>query len=51
MLFVLEALVQSADAFPPLKSAASGLLFFARYADVSARIKPIAYDVLAQRPI
>ena len=35
LLFALEAIVQSSDAFPPLKSAASGLFFFATYADVS----------------
>lgn len=37
LLLALEAIVQSADAFPPLKSAASGLLFFATCADVSIR--------------
>ena len=36
LLLVLEGIVQSSDAFPPLKSAASGLLFFATSADVSA---------------
>lgn len=35
LLFVLEAIAQSSDAFPPLKSAANGLLFFATCADVS----------------
>ena len=35
LLFALEAIVQSSDAFPPLKSAASGLFFFATYVDVS----------------
>ena len=34
LLLVLEGIVQSSDAFPPLKSAASGLLFFASSADV-----------------
>ena len=37
-LLVLAGIVQSSDAFPPLKSAASGLLFFATCADVSIRI-------------
>ena len=35
LLLVLEGIVESSDAFPPLKSAASGLLFFATSADVS----------------
>ena len=35
LLLVLEGIVQASDAFPPLKSAASGLLFFATCADVS----------------
>ena len=35
LLLLLEGIVQSSDAFPPLKSAASGLLFFASSADVS----------------
>ena len=35
LLLVLESIVQSSDAFPPLKSAASGLLFLASSADVS----------------
>lgn len=34
ILFALEAITQASDAFPPLKSAASGLLFFAMNADV-----------------
>lgn len=34
LLLALEAIVRSSDAFPPLKSAASSLLFFATYADV-----------------
>ena len=37
LVFILEGIVQSSDAFPPLKSAASGLLFFAASADVRAR--------------
>ena len=36
LLLLLDGIVQSSDAFPPLKSAASGLLFFATSADVSA---------------
>lgn len=35
LLFTLECIVQASDVFPPLKSAASGLLFFATSADVS----------------
>ena len=35
LLLLLEGIVQSSDVFPPLKSAASGLLFFATCADVS----------------
>ena len=38
LLLVLEGIVQSSDAFPPLKSAASGLLFFATCADVSRQL-------------
>ena len=37
LLLVLEGIMQSSDAFPPLKSVASGLLFFATSADVSRR--------------
>ena len=37
LLLLLEGIVQSSDAFPPLKSAASGLQFFATCADVSIR--------------
>ena len=37
LLLILEGIVQSSDAFPPLKSAASGLLFLATCADVSAQ--------------
>ena len=37
LLLLLEGIVQSSDAFPPLKSAASGLLFLATCADVSIR--------------
>lgn len=35
LLFGLEALSESADAFGPLKSVVGGLLFFAKQADVS----------------
>ena len=35
LLLALEGIVQASDAFPPLKSAASGLLFLATCADVS----------------
>lgn len=38
LLLALEGIVQSADAFPPLKSAASGLLFIATCADVSTHM-------------
>ena len=37
LLLLLEGIVQSSDAFPPLKSTASGLLFLATCADVSAQ--------------
>ena len=40
LLLILEGIVQSSDAFPPLKSAASGLLFFATCADVSIQAYP-----------
>ena len=40
LLLVLEGIVQSSDAFPPLKSAASGLLFFVTCADVSFQAYP-----------
>ncbi|KZV68044.1 hypothetical protein PENSPDRAFT_687620 [Peniophora sp. CONT] len=36
LLFALEAIVKSSDAFPPLKSAASGLLFFATSVDMAS---------------
>ena len=35
LICALDALAQSSDAFPPLKSAAGGLMFFATLADVS----------------
>ena len=38
LLLGLEALAESADAFPPLKSAVCGLLFFVKQADVSPQI-------------
>ncbi|KZV64255.1 hypothetical protein PENSPDRAFT_656730 [Peniophora sp. CONT] len=45
LLFALEAVVQSSDAFPPLKSAASGLLFFATYADTASGNKKQIRDL------
>ena len=47
LLLVLEGIVQSSDAFPPLKSAASGLLFFATCADVG--LQSFARGTLTQR--
>ena len=38
LLLGLDALAQSADAFPPLKSAVCGLLFFVNQADASASL-------------
>ena len=35
LICALDALAQASDAFPPLKSAAGGLMFFATLADVS----------------
>ena len=40
LLLGLEALAESADAFPPLKSAVCGLLFFVKQADVSPQTRP-----------
>lgn len=40
LLFGLEALSESADAFGPLKSVVGGLLFFAKQADVSKPLMP-----------
>ncbi|VDC05450.1 unnamed protein product [Peniophora sp. CBMAI 1063] len=45
LLVTLQAIVQSSDAFPPLKSAASGLLFFAIYADMASSNKQQIRDV------
>ncbi|VDC04903.1 unnamed protein product [Peniophora sp. CBMAI 1063] len=45
LLLVLEAIVQSSDAFPPLKSAASGLLFFATCADTACGNKKQIRDI------
>ncbi|KZV68414.1 hypothetical protein PENSPDRAFT_18116 [Peniophora sp. CONT] len=45
LLFVLEAIVQSSDAFSPLKSAASGLLYFATYADMASANKKQIRDI------
>ncbi|KZV68429.1 hypothetical protein PENSPDRAFT_18621 [Peniophora sp. CONT] len=39
LLFVLEAIVQSSDAFGPLKSAASGLLYFVTSAEMASSNK------------
>ncbi|KZV64254.1 hypothetical protein PENSPDRAFT_690944 [Peniophora sp. CONT] len=44
LLFALEAIVQSSDIFPPLKSVASGLLFFATYADMASDNKKQVRD-------
>ena len=38
LICALDALAQSSDAFPPLKSAAGGLMFFATLADVSTHV-------------
>ena len=38
LICALDALAQSSDAFPPLKSAAGGLMFFANWADVSTQL-------------
>ncbi|KZV68416.1 hypothetical protein PENSPDRAFT_754143 [Peniophora sp. CONT] len=45
LLFALEAVVQSSDAFPPLKSAASGLLFFATSAEMASSNKKQVRDI------
>ncbi|VDC01126.1 unnamed protein product [Peniophora sp. CBMAI 1063] len=45
LLFTLEGIVQSSDAFPPLKSAASGLLFFTTSADMASSNKKHIRDV------
>ncbi|VDB88450.1 unnamed protein product [Peniophora sp. CBMAI 1063] len=45
LLFTLEGIVQSSDAFPPLKSAASGLLFFATSADMASCNKKHIRDI------
>ncbi|VDB88435.1 unnamed protein product [Peniophora sp. CBMAI 1063] len=45
LLFTLEGIVQSSDAFPPLKSAASGLLFFATSADMASNNKKHIRDI------
>ncbi|VDB88454.1 unnamed protein product [Peniophora sp. CBMAI 1063] len=45
ILFTLEGIVQSSDAFPPLKSAASGLLFFATSADMASSNKKHIRDI------
>ena len=38
LICALDALAQSSDAFPPLKSAAGGLMFFVTSADVSTHV-------------
>ena len=38
LLLGLQALAESADAFPPLKSTVCGLLFFVKQVDVSASL-------------
>ena len=43
LLLGLEALAESADAFPPLKSAVCGLLFFVKQADVSPDLPSFAF--------
>ncbi|VDB84802.1 unnamed protein product [Peniophora sp. CBMAI 1063] len=45
LLFTLEAIARSSDAFPPLKSAASGLLFFATRADMASTNKKQIRDI------
>ncbi|VDB87306.1 unnamed protein product [Peniophora sp. CBMAI 1063] len=45
ILLVLDAIVRSSDAFPPLKSAASGLLFFATCADMACGNKKQIRDI------
>ncbi|VDB88434.1 unnamed protein product [Peniophora sp. CBMAI 1063] len=45
LLLTLEGIVQSSDAFPPLKSAASGLLFFATSADMASSNKKQIRDI------
>ncbi|KZV68432.1 hypothetical protein PENSPDRAFT_687290 [Peniophora sp. CONT] len=45
LLLVLEGIVQSSDAFPPLKSAASGLLFFATSAEMASSNKKQVRDI------
>ncbi|VDB88440.1 unnamed protein product [Peniophora sp. CBMAI 1063] len=45
LLLILEGIVQSSDAFPPLKSAASGLLFFATSADLASSNKKQIRDI------
>ncbi|VDB96250.1 unnamed protein product [Peniophora sp. CBMAI 1063] len=47
-LLGLEALAESADAFPPLKSAVCGLLFFVRQADIVSGNKEQIADMRAQ---
>ena len=46
LICALDALAQSSDAFPPLKSAAGGLMFFATLADVSTHTRHLAHPLL-----
>ncbi|KZV70158.1 hypothetical protein PENSPDRAFT_685794 [Peniophora sp. CONT] len=48
LFFSLEALAQSADAFPPLKSAVCGLLFFASQVELVSGNKAQISDIYAQ---
>ncbi|VDB88457.1 unnamed protein product [Peniophora sp. CBMAI 1063] len=48
LLLVLDGISQSSDAFPPLKSAASGLLFFAACADLASSNKKQIRDIYKQ---
>ncbi|VDC05452.1 unnamed protein product [Peniophora sp. CBMAI 1063] len=45
IILVLEAIAQSTDAFPPLKSAASGLMFFVTYAEMASSSKKQIRDI------
>ncbi|KZV62028.1 hypothetical protein PENSPDRAFT_758998 [Peniophora sp. CONT] len=48
LLLVLEALVQSADAFPPLKSVVGGLLFFVTQVEMVSSNKEDVQRIYAQ---
>ncbi|KZV69413.1 hypothetical protein PENSPDRAFT_753386 [Peniophora sp. CONT] len=45
VLFALEAIVQSSDVFPPIKSAASGLLFFTTSVEMASSNKKQVRDI------